>query len=102
MTKPLHSQDCPFCANPAEYQFVDYENRKHFTCANCTEFQISVRAENRLSKAPVEWKSNLAKLAKQHKDGHTLVVTLPSGPWEEGVSYPALIDQYVLNSELPQ
>jgi hypothetical protein len=98
---PTQSQNCPLCTNPAEYEFVDFQNRKHFLCANCTEFQISTRAETRLTNGPAEWKAGLAKLAKAHPVGSTLVITLPSGPRPEGIAYPALVDEYVKNSELP-
>jgi len=94
MSKPIHAQKCPLCANPAEFHLADYENRKHFRCAICTEFQISVRAENRLEKAPAAWKAGLSDRAKNRPDGFTLLITIPSGPRPEGTGYQALADEY--------
>jgi hypothetical protein len=101
MTKEVHSQDCPLCSNPAEFRFVDYENRKHFVCANCTEFQISVRAEIRVLKGPEGWKVELSKLAKGRPEGCTLVVTLPNAHQLENSPNQSLVDEYVKNSDLP-
>jgi hypothetical protein len=78
------SQNCPLCFNPAEYSAVDRGNRKHFYCSNCTQFQVSRGAENRLAKSSIEWKVGLSKLAKDHLKGSTLVITLPRGPTEDG------------------
>jgi hypothetical protein len=86
---------------PAEFRLVDYENRKHFLCGACTEFQISVRAETRLGKAPAVWKTSLSALAKNRPDGFTLVITIPSGPRPDDEVYAALADEYVKNFDLP-
>lgn len=94
--KETHSQHCPLCGNPAEYCFADYENRKHFACSNCTQFQISKRAESLISKGPKDWRSGLARLAATHPEEHTLVITVPSGNQNA-----ALKDEYVKNTELP-
>jgi hypothetical protein len=102
MHKPSHAQKCPLCANPAEFHYADYENRKHFRCSTCTEFQISVRAETRLAKAPPEWKAGLSARAKKRPHGYTLVITIPSGPRPEGTGYQALTDEYLRNADLPR
>jgi len=98
---PTRSQNCPLCSNPAEYELVDHASRKQFFCINCTEFQISRRAETRLAKSPAQWKESLAKLAKAHPKGSSLVITVPTGPRPEGMAYQALVDEYVKNSALP-
>lgn len=100
--KEVHSQNCPLCVNPAQYEFADYENRKHFLCSNCTEFQISVRCEFRVAKAPPEWRADLARMAREHPEGTALVITLPSGQREEGVAYSALSAEYVKKMDLPR
>lgn len=74
------SQDCPLCSKPAEYRFADFENRKHFICSNCTEFQISINAEKRLSRSPAAWIVGLGQRAREHPEDSTLVITLPGGP----------------------
>jgi hypothetical protein len=102
MSKPVHAQKCPLCENPAEFHFADYENRKHFRCAICTEFQISVRAEARVAKGPSEWRTGLSALAKKRPEGFTLVITIPNGARTEGTAYQALADEYVKNSDLPR
>ena len=100
--KEIYSGNCPLCGNPAEYQFADYENRKHFRCANCSEFQISTRCQFRVAKGPAEWRSSLAKMARQHPEGATLVMTVPGGQRDEGVAYSSLSAEYVRNGELPK
>ena len=95
------SQNCPLCSNPAEYSAVDRGNRKHFYCSNCTQFQVSRGAENRLAKSPLEWKLGLSRLAQGHPENSTLVITLPSGPATKGIANPALAHEYVENSKLP-
>jgi len=102
MSQPLHAEKCPLCANPAEFHFADFENRKHFRCAKCTEFQISVRAEKRLAKSPAVWKANLSAMARKRPEGFALVITIPVGAPPEGVAYPALADEYVKNHDLPR
>jgi hypothetical protein len=94
--KHAHSQNCPLCGNLAEYHFADYENRKHFLCSNCTQFQISKRAEFRVAKGPTQWRAGLARLAAKHPNGHTLVITIPTGD-----DHRALKDEYIENSQLP-
>lgn len=94
------SQNCPLCANPAEYYPADRGNRKHFLCSNCTQYQISRGAETRLQRSPTEWKLKFSLLAKNNPSGCTLVITLPAGPPEEGIANPALAHEYVENSKL--
>jgi hypothetical protein len=100
--KTIHTQSCPLCGNGAEYQFVDYDNRKHFRCRTCTEFQISVRAEQRLAESIPQWRADYSAKARQALEGFTLVITIPNTPKQEGVANPALIGEFVSNSELPR
>lgn len=99
--KPLEDQTCPLCQKAAKFRLADYDNRKHFLCDHCTEFQISTGAEKRLAESIPEWRSQYSEMAKRAKDDHVLVITLPSGPKQEGVANPALVGAYVLRKDLP-
>ena len=99
--KETHSQPCPLCQQEAKYRFVDADNRKYFHCSSCSDFQISVRAETRLASAP-DWQQNYADMAWRHPEGFTLTVLLPTGPKEPGVATPALVGEFVKDSELPR
>ena len=99
--KPFNDHRCPLCQNAAKFKYADFENRKHFLCDNCTEFQISTRAEKRLAESIPEWRSQYSEMAKRAKDDHVLVITLPTEPKHEGVANPALVGNYVLRRDLP-
>lgn len=94
------AQDCPLCGNDAEYYLVDRQLRKHFLCGNCTQFQISVDAEARVTTAPSEWRSSLSTMAKAHPKGATLVIACPATQAAAQDS-AALSHEYVENSKLP-
>jgi hypothetical protein len=99
--KETHIQQCPLCLGEAQYRFVDADNRKYFRCPSCTEFQISVRAEERLASTP-QWRSDYAEMSRKHPNGFTLTVLLPTGPKEPGVAIPALVGEYVKDDDLPR
>lgn len=65
--KPLIKQECPFYASPGRHH-LDHAMYKDFDCANCTGFQISVRAERRLLQAPQRWRDSCANKARQAPD----------------------------------
>jgi hypothetical protein len=94
------TQDCPLCGNDAQYYFVDAQAKKHFLCSNCTQFQISVAAEELLAKASPEWRSSLSNKASAHPKGATLVIERPATP-AAGEDSTALSPEYVENSQLP-
>lgn len=98
--RQIHKQECPLCSGTAEFQFVDYENRKHFHCNNCTEFVISIRAEERLANSIPQWRSQYSEMAKKSNDEKILVITIPSVQKQEGVANPAIQGEAVLRSTL--
>ena len=91
----IQSQDCPLCENPAEFEYRDHKNRKHFYCDICVEFQISRSAEKRLASSISEWRSENSEKAKQSNEVHVWVITSPNTANE------ALHGEYVLRSKLP-
>jgi len=74
------TQACPFCAQPARFHFADYENRKHFFCETCTEFEISRYAENVASTASAEWKSSNSTAAQKAPKGSYYRLMRPATP----------------------
>ena len=98
--RQIHNQGCPLCSCAAEFQFADYENRKHFRCTNCTEFVISVRAEERLADSIPQWRSQYSEMAKKSNEEKILVITIPSVQKQEGVANPAIQGEFVLRSTL--
>jgi len=98
--KEIHNQDCPLCSGSAEFQFVDYENRKHFRCKSCIEFVISVRAEEKLSESVQQWRHQYAGTAKKSNEEKILVITIPSVVKQEGVANPAIQGEFILRSTL--
>lgn len=100
--KPTTKEACPLCGAAAEYYLVDYDQCKYFKCLNCTLFQVSLRAEERLSQAPQQWRDSYAKKARQAPDEHALVIRVPSPSQEPGGANVALSGKYVLRSKLPQ
>jgi transposase-like protein len=95
-----HNQDCPLCSGSAEFQFIDYENRKHFRCKNCTEFVISVRAEEKLKNSMQQWRQKYAEMAKISDEETILVITIPFVVKKEGIANPAIQGEFVLRSTL--
>jgi len=99
--KPLDEHACPLCKKKAKFRLADHDNRKHYLCDHCTEFQISTGAEKRLSESIPEWRSQYSEMAKRAKDDCVLVITLPFAPKIEGIANPALVGAYVLRKDLP-
>ena len=92
-------QNCSPCAQGAHYVLVDYENRKYFRCERCGYYQISVRAEKRLSEAPQEWRDSYSLKAQSAPEGYILFIRIPSAiPDNSGVALEA---EYLLRSEAP-
>lgn len=75
--KAIHAHKCPLCETPAQFQFQDYENKKHFRCSTCKEYVVSVRAEIRLASSPQQWRQGLSKLAQTAPEEKILVITMP-------------------------
>lgn len=98
--RQIHNQNCPLCSGHAEFQFVDYKNRKHFRCLTCTEFVVSVRAEERLSNSIQQWRDQYSEMAKKSNDEKILVITIPSVAKQDGIANPAIQGKFVPRSTL--
>ena len=96
-------KDCPLCAKSSEFMLVDHQNRKHFFCAHCSEFQVSNGAESRLSSVTKERRVELSALARQGNEEGILVITLPApSQGQEGFAGPSLVTEFVARAKLPQ
>ena len=95
-------QACPLCSSPAEYYLVDYGKRKYFKCPNCTQFQITLRAEKVLLDGPQQWRDGYALVAKQAPDEQAHTIQVPSPPQNIGDPATAVSATYVLRAQLPQ
>lgn len=100
--KETTKQDCPLCSTPAEYYLVDYDKCKYFRCPKCGLFQISLRAEKVLFKAPQQWRDSYALKASEAPEGHALVIRVPLPSHEPGVASAALSGAHVPMSDLPR
>ena len=95
-------QACPLCGAMAKYRFADFKNRKHYWCPTCVEFQISMRAESRLSTLIRGWRARYSQQAKKANSKRVLVITIPSWPKKEGFSSPVLTGEFVDREKLLQ
>lgn len=100
--KETTNQDCPLCGSAAEYILVDYGNRKFFRCPRCGLYQVSLRAEKVLGRAPQPWRDGYAQKAAQCPAGHVLVILVPSPPRNTDHAHAALSGSYVPLSDVPQ
>ena len=89
-------QTCPLCGANAVFYLVDHGNRKYFSCPECTKFQISLRAENRLTEAPEQTRQYYAGMARSTPPVHLLVIVMPSPPVTANI-----VGEYLPKSELP-
>ena len=94
----LEAQDCPLCRNGAEFFFVDDENRKHFRCGTCVEFQISLTMEKQLND---EQRVALSELAKRSTDAGILVITSPYGRTDVNPQLD-FVAEFVHRTKLPR
>ena len=78
MSKAIN-QDCPLCGRPAHFFFRDYENRKHFFCDHCTEFELSRYAEDVILKSAGTWQAEASKAARNAPAGEYYCLTKPTG-----------------------
>ena len=78
-------QACPLCGAMAKYRFADYKNRKRYWCPTCVEFQISMRAESRLSTLIRGWRARYSQQAKKANSKRVLVITIPRLAEEGGL-----------------
>lgn len=94
MTKPIN-QECPLCGMPAHYFPEDYENRKHFFCDNCTEFELSRYAEEVIAKSAGTWQAAASKAAREAPTGTFYRLTRPLSD-QTGIPMTAdLVGSYV-------
>jgi len=100
VVQKIHNQDCPLCSGSAEFQFIDYENRKHFRCKNCIEFVMSVRAEGRLANSIQQWRHQYSEMAKKSNQEKIFVITIPSIVKQDGVANAEIQGEFILRSTL--
>jgi hypothetical protein len=96
----FHEQDCPLCDSPAEYGWVDGENRKYFQCPVCGYFQISKHAERLLLEYYQHRKAAYSALAKQAPEDHLLFIRMPSHEFRQN-SDDKLQATHVAKTDLP-
>jgi hypothetical protein len=98
----FYKQKCVLCDTLAEYCLADHDNRKYFSCPTCTEYQITIAAEEKLFSAPKEWRDKYAEKAKSLDENVVLVIRVPRGPRTEGLAYESVRGEPTYRSELPQ
>jgi hypothetical protein len=79
---------------------VEHKNTKHFSCEHCTEFQISIAAENRLVHSVPEWRIQFSELARKAPQGAVLIIHRAPTPHDRTIANPLFTYKYVLRSEL--
>lgn len=94
-------KSCPLCGVLAAYIDADSFNRKTYKCPNCSSFQISNDAEDRLEKAIQNWRDTLVEKAKMTTADNILVITLPLHSDKANRKNLELVASYVHNSEVP-
>ena len=95
-----YDQNCPLCGADAEYCWVDHRNRKYFRCPNCTDFQISRRAEEVLAKHSQQRRDVYAAQAPRASENHLLVIRMPSEEFRQSSSDDLEV-RFVSKTELP-
>lgn len=100
--KEPQKQDCILCATPAEFRWADYENRKHFYCPMCKEYQVTRSAEVKLATESAGWRAKLAEKARSLDDDTVLVIEVPSGPKPENGAYPSLRGTPTSRADIPR
>lgn len=65
------------CGAPARFYPEDYENRKHFFCNHCTEFELSRYAEEVITKSEGIWQAAASKAAREAPPGTFYRLTRP-------------------------
>lgn len=74
--KTIQKQLCPLCEkHQAEFVLTDWDNRKHFKCSSCTEFEIAIDAEKRISTVFPDWREECIRMAKKTPEGFILEIT---------------------------
>lgn len=90
----MPDQSCPLCGGPAAFSGHDYGRRKGFSCQNCTEFIITVSAEERLKESPQTWRNQLIEEAKATPEGKILVITIPNRHQPDAQNVAVLSREY--------
>lgn len=71
----MNAHPCPLCGSPAQFEWIDRDNRKVYCCPVCTDFYISASAERRLASAPASWRENASRQARQGTEHRRLLIT---------------------------
>ena len=89
-------QKCPLCGTEAEFTRSDFGKRKHFNCSSCSEFIITLSAENRLSTSIPEWRKQMAASAKSSSPDNILEIKTVAIPGKSS----DLVAEYIPRSTL--
>jgi hypothetical protein len=97
------SEKCLLCDGPAEFFLVDYENRRHFFCDHCTEYQVSRAAKKILSTAPKDWKVELSERArKANQSNSVLCILMPKPKQIDNVVFQTLSAEPISREDIPK
>jgi hypothetical protein len=94
---PIEDEECPLCGQLAQSRLVDFNERKHFRCTHCSDFEISLGALSYLVESVPESRVELADLARQAQEDKALVILMTNPPQPRGLRH-----EYVLRSQLPR
>jgi hypothetical protein len=94
------AQDCPLCGRPANYTLVSAGQYKYFSCQECKLFQVSLRAEAKLLKAPSDWRQANSLKSRAAPEGEIWVIRVPNSV--PGESTASLHGEYVSIAKVPQ
>jgi hypothetical protein len=75
----LPSQNCPLCGQKATFNFGNFDQNKYFTCPLCSDYIISIMAEEKLKSLSGSIREDLSKSAKDSLEGHVLMIKLEGG-----------------------
>lgn len=90
----MPDQSCPLCGGSAAFSGQDYGRRKAFSCQNCTEFIVTVRAEARLKESMQSWKEAIIEKAKVTPDGQVLFIYVPDQHQPDALNKNVLSAKY--------
>lgn len=74
--KENYKQNCPLCANEAEYYFVDFDDKKYFKCQKCKKFLIDLSSEELIKEATKDYRNELSKMSFIAEGNYVLEVSM--------------------------
>lgn len=98
MTEAIN-ETCPLCGTMAHYFPEDYDNRKHFFCPQCTEFELSRFAEDVILKSPGTLRAETSEAARNAPEGTYYCLTKPTSGMVPMPANTDLVGRYVKRRE---